>query len=497
MVFALQVEGLSKSFFGYRVLTDFSLTLRPGEIHGLVGENGAGKSTLMKILAGVYQPDAGTIAVNGVVHRFSHPVKAYGAGISTVFQEFNLLPERTVAQNVWLGRERRRGALVSAAQMNAATRELLASLGVESIDPAARLGSLSVASQQIVEIAKALSYEAKVISMDEPTAALAAHEAALLAGIVRRLSERRIAVLYVSHRLREVFELCERITVLKDGAVVTTQDAAELNEQELVRLMVGRPISSFFPEREASQQLGQPAIELQGAGNENVDGINLTVRSGEIVGLAGLQGAGRTEVLEGISGASPFTRGRILRDGVPVTIRRPRHGIRRGIAHITEDRKASGLALNQSVMDNVLSVVRASSPRRVRAARKEAEKLLIDLELAARGPDQEVAFLSGGNQQKVILAKWLLMQPAVILFDEPTRGIDVGAKHALYRLMRTLAAAGHAILMVSSELPELIGMSDRILVMHEGRLAAELPPGSSEESIVAAASGVTSAEVAA
>jgi ribose transport system ATP-binding protein len=496
MTLALEVRGLQKSFFGYRVLEGIDLEVSAGEIHGLVGENGAGKSTLMKILAGVYQPDGGSLRVDGVERRFGHPVQATRAGISTVFQEFNLLPERTVAQNVYLAREPRRGPVVLPSDMTRRTRELLESLEIDSVDPDARVGSLSVAEQQIVEIVKALSYDARIIQMDEPTAALAEHEVALLAGIVRRLSQRGVAVLYVSHRLREIFDLCDRVTVLKDGALVTTAKASELDEQQLVRLMVGRTLSSFFPEKPADHATGPATIELRGAGNHAVDDVSLTVHGGEIVGMAGLQGAGRTEVLDGIAGAVPFTRGSVLVDGVPARLSRPRHAVRRHIAYITEDRKATGLMLDQSVLDNTLAVVRAVRPRDARASRAEANRLLTDLELVARGPDQEVRFLSGGNQQKVILAKWLLTKPRVILFDEPTRGIDVGAKYALYRLMRELASAGHAILMVSSELPELIGMADRILVMHEGRMVAELPSGSSEERILAAASGLDDTAVA-
>jgi ABC-type sugar transport system ATPase subunit len=487
---ALSIRSLSKSFFGYPVLSDIDIDLEVGEVHGLVGENGAGKSTLMKILAGVYAPDSGSIHLGETDLRFTHPTQAHAAGISTVFQEFNLLPDRSVAQNIYLGREPRVRGFVSSALMNRNAQALFDSLGVTTISASARVGDLSVAQQQIVEIAKALSYDARVISMDEPTAALADHEVALLYGIIRTLTSRGVTILYVSHRLREIFDLCDRISVLKDGVLVTTRAAAELDEQELVRLMVGRPLSTFFATADADAVVGDVVLSLQSAGNAWVDDISLELRSGEIVGMAGLQGAGRTEVLEGIAGSAPFTRGTVEVAGKTVRIRSPRRAIQLGIAHITEDRKATGLALGQSVLDNALSVVRATTPRRVGAARRRALTMLQDLELSARGPDQEVRYLSGGNQQKVVLAKWLLTEPRVLLLDEPTRGIDVGAKQALYVLMRTLAAAGHAILMVSSELPELIGMADRILVLRDGRLVAELPAASDEETILAAASGI-------
>lgn len=494
---ALEVRGVSKSFFGFPVLTGVDLEIRPGEVHGLVGENGAGKSTLMKILAGVYTRDEGRVVLGGRDVMFSHPVQAQLAGISTVFQEFNLLPDRSVAENIYLGREPRVRGFISQRKMNAATAELFSSLGVDSINPAAHVRTLSVAQQQLVEIAKALSFDARVISMDEPTAALADHEVELLYSIIENLKKRGVAVLYVSHRLREIFKLCDRITVLKDGALVATKPAEELNEQELVRLMVGRPLSSFFPPKTEGTVVGDTALSLQNAGNHVVNNVTLELRRGEILGIAGLQGSGRTEVLDAISGSAPFTRGEIHVNGAPTTIKTTRQAIRAGIAHVTEDRKATGLLLNQSVIDNALTVIRACYPKRTSTARQAATDLFLELQLSARGPDQEIRYLSGGNQQKVILTKWLLMEPQIVLLDEPTRGIDVGAKFALYVLMRRLAAAGHAILMVSSELPELIGMADRVLVMRDGELVSELPAGSSEESILQAAAGITDAAVAA
>ena len=503
----LQIAGVSKRFFGFSALSGVDLTVEAGEVHALVGENGAGKSTLMKILAGVDQADEGTIEFEGRAVSFAHPAAAYAAGISTVFQEFTLLPERTVAQNIYLGREPRRRGVVSSSLMNRRAAELLESMGVHGIHPADRVGALSVAQQQIVEIAKALSYEPRVISMDEPTAALAEHEVDLLYGIIRRLADRGVAVLYVSHRLREIFDLCDRITVLKDGALVATTDSSAITEDELVRLMVGRSLSTVFPARGDGDAPGEVVLQLDGCGNGSVDAIDLTVRAGEIVGLAGLQGAGRTEVLEGISGAVPFSRGRMRLDGGELTSGTPARAIRAGVAHLTEDRKGTGLALGQTILDNALSVTRAvrRTPRAGGAAQAAGASgrvarltaLLDDLELAARGPDQEVRYLSGGNQQKVVLAKWLLTEPRVILLDEPTRGIDVGAKLAVYTVIRRLAAAGLAIVLVSSELPELIGMADRILVLHEGRIAAELPGGSDEESIARAASGLPIGEAVA
>ena len=504
----LEVRGLTKSFFGIPVLEDAHLTLQRSQVHGLVGENGAGKSTLMKVLAGVYQPDAGTVLLDGQEVNFSHPTKAHEAGLSSVFQEFNLLPDRTVAENIYLGREPRRGVLVNKSLMNVKTAELLQSLGITAIRPTAQVRSLTVAEQQVVEIAKAVSYDARIVSMDEPTAALAGAEVELLYQIVSRLRERGTAILYVSHRLRELFDLCDVITVLKDGRVVSTGPASELDDARLVRLMVGRPISAFFPDKLPRTDDGaeggnadvkgadvptEPILELQGVGNGQLDGISFTVQPGEIVGLAGLQGSGRTELLHAIFGAAPFTRGTMKVEGREVLPKSPREGVRARMALITEDRKAEGLSLNQSILNNALTVIRSVFPARTKAVRTEIPGVFSSLEVVARDLDQEVQYLSGGNQQKVVLAKWLAIRPRLVLLDEPTRGIDVGAKVAVYRLMRRLAAEGKAILMVSSELPEVIGMSDRILVMRDGRLAGELPAGASEEAVLQLGTGARTA----
>ena len=488
----LRARGLTKSFVGHTVLSEVDLDLRPGQVHGLVGENGAGKSTLMKILAGVHTADAGTVELDGREVSFSHPLQAQHAGISTVFQEFNLLPERTVAQNIWLGREPRRRGLVDVSRMNRDTAELLAELGVPGLRPEQRVRSLSVAEQQVVEIAKAVSFDARIISMDEPTAALADHEVRLLYRIIESLTARGVAILYVSHRLKEVFDLCTTITVLKDGRQVATRPAAELDDATLVRLMVGREMSAFFPDPVPGTTVGEPLLELRGAGNGYVDGVDLQLRAGEIVGVAGLQGSGRTELLEALFGVTPLTRGEMRVAGRAQRPGTPRAAVRAGLALVTEDRKATGLALNQSILDNALGPVRAVFPFRTPAARREVPGLLSNLEVAARALDQEVQFLSGGNQQKVVLSRWLATRPRVVLMDEPTRGIDVGAKHAIYELMRVLAAEGVGVLMVSSELPEVIGMADRILVMHDGRLAGELPGGSSEEAVLRLATGAVS-----
>jgi ribose transport system ATP-binding protein len=485
----LVARDIRKSFFGVEVLSGVSIELRAGEVHGLVGENGAGKSTLMKIIAGVYQRDGGDVDYLGQPVDYTHPIQAMHAGVATVYQEFNLLPERSVAENVFLGREPRKGGFVDNRGMAAATAALLAELGVTFIDPNAAVRTLTVAEQQIVEITKALSFDAKVISMDEPTAALADNEVDLLYGIIERLKARGVAILYVSHRLKEIFDLCDSITVLKDGALVSSGPASALTTDELVRLMVGRSISAYFPEPLEGTEVGDVRLSVQGGGNAYIADVDLQLRAGEIVGVAGLQGSGRTELAEAIFGAVPFNRGTVALDGQSISLTHPRQAVKAGIALVTEDRKAQGLVLSQSVVDNALLVIRSVFPSRTRAARQRIPGVLSSLEISTRGLDQEVQYLSGGNQQKVVLAKWLATDPRVVVFDEPTRGIDVGAKIAVYNLMRELAKSGVAILMISSELPEVIGMSDRILVMHDGRIAAELDPGSSEETVLAAATG--------
>ncbi|WP_109505350.1 sugar ABC transporter ATP-binding protein [Nocardioides speluncae] len=482
----VRLTGIRKSFQGNEVVHGVDLELQPGEVHALVGENGAGKSTLMKCLAGIHAPDQGTIEIDGVVRRFRSPREAQEAGVAIVHQEFTLLPHRTVAENLFLGREPGRFGRVDKAGMERRAGEVLADLGVTSIRPSAVVSGLSVAQQQIVEIAKALVLDARVLAMDEPTAALADAEVALLYDLVRRLTGRGLAVLYVSHRLPEVFDLSSRITVMKDGAHVATEPTGELTTDNVVRLMVGRPLNALFPDLAAAEELGKERIAVAGGGNARIHDIDLTIRAGEVVGLAGLQGSGRSALARALCGVAPFTRGSYQVEGRPARIRSPRRAVRAGIAFVTEDRKGEGLALRQTVQDNVLLVRRSVSGRRTRST---VADLLREMTVVAASPASEVRLLSGGNQQKVVLAKWLAVGPTVLVVDEPTRGIDIGAKATIYQLIRDLARSGVAVLLISSELPELIGMSDRLLVMHRGRIAGELPPQSSEEDVMRLATG--------
>jgi len=482
----LSLRGISKSFPGVRALTDVDLDILPGEVHAVMGENGAGKSTLMKIVAGVYTPDSGQILLDGQPVHFSHPREAQERGISIIHQEFNLLPDRTVAQNIFLGREPKKGLLVDSRAMEEETRKLLAYLGVEqSISPRAIVGRLSVAQQQTVEIAKALSFAARVVVMDEPTASLAPAEVEALFARVRALQETGIAFVYISHRLDEIKAITQRITVLKDGALVGTVPTAAVTTGQLVSMMVGRELSSYFPPYADPAALGAPVLEIRGGGNEHLHDIDLTVRRGEMVGIAGLEGSGRTELARAIFGVDPFTRGQMTLDGEAVHFTHPRQAIRAGMGFLTEDRKTEGLVLSHAVINNALLALRAIK----RGSRNGSDRDLTIAEarrvdLRAAGLHQEVRFLSGGNQQKVVLMKWLASGARFFIFDEPTRGIDVGAKAGIHELMRELANAGAAILMISSELPEVIGMSDRILVMREGAIAGELPSGADEPRIM-------------
>ncbi|WP_327037701.1 sugar ABC transporter ATP-binding protein [Micromonospora maris] len=487
----LALRGISKSFLGVGVLHEVDLDVAAGEVHAVVGENGAGKSTLMKIVSGGYAPDAGTITLAGQPQVFGSPRDAQRAGVGIIHQEFNLLSERTVAENVYLGHEPVRRGLVDRRQMLASTRRLLATIGETALPADAPVGRLSVAQQQVVEIVKALALDARLIIMDEPTAALADHEVALLYRLVRRLQEQGIGILYVSHRLTEVFDLSSRITVLKDGRRVTTVPTADTTADELVRHMVGRELSHYYPPRAAPEDIGEVRLTVRAGGNRKLRDIDLTLRAGEVLGVGGLQGSGRSALARALFGVAPFTAGEVVVDGTPTRLRSPRTAMRAGVAYVSEDRKGEGIVARQSVLDNALLASRAVFALRTgRAARTvRVRELLAAVEVRSAGDQQEIRYLSGGNQQKVVLARWLAVNPRILLFDEPTRGIDVGAKSAIHDLLRRLARDGAAVLMISSDLPELLGMSDRMIVMRDGRIAGELPAGATEEDVVALAVG--------
>jgi ribose transport system ATP-binding protein len=488
----LAMRDIGKAFHGVVALDNVSFDCRSGEIHAICGENGAGKSTLMKILGGIYRPDSGSIAIAGREIAFSHPAQARRAGISIIHQELSLLPHRSVADNIFLGLERRRYGLVDRAAMHADAARLLGRLG-SRIRPDAEAGGLAISNQQIVEIAKALAIEARILVLDEPTAALDDVEAARLLELVGRLRSEGVALVYISHRMKEVFDIADRITVLKDGSRVGTLDRREAQVGQVVRMMVGRDLSDFFPSRPAEAP-GTVMLRVAGAGNHIVSDIDLELRAGEIVGVAGLEGSGKSSLARAVFGDEPFTTGVIeLADGAAAP-RSPRLAVIAGMGYLSDDRKREGLALQQTLRDNAALTLRAfalavAPPNAGDRAPDRIERGLREVDVRAASFDQEVIELSGGNQQKVIIARWLQRLPRILIAVEPTRGIDVAAKAAVYRILRDFTAKGGTVLMISSDLPEVVGLSDRILVMAAGRIVAELPAGAGEEKVMAHAVG--------
>ncbi|MEV0128411.1 sugar ABC transporter ATP-binding protein [Dactylosporangium sp. NPDC050688] len=491
----LVLEGVSKSFGAVAALRDVRLELRGGEAHALVGENGAGKSTLVKVLAGAHAPDAGTITLDGAPLRLSGPADARDAGIAVIYQEPTLFPDLTVAENIFIGRQPLRSLRrVDTAAMRSRAAALFERLGVH-IDPDRPARGLSIADQQLVEIAKALSFDARILVMDEPTAALSGVEVERLFAVARGLRDGGAAVLFISHRFDEVFSLCQRITVMRDGRWVSTDAAADLTVEEVVRRMVGREVSSMYPARTATATTGAARLEVRGLGRAGAfTDVSFTVHAGEVVALAGLVGAGRSEVIRAVFGVDRHDTGEVLVDGRPLPKGNVAAAIAAGLALVPEDRRQQGLVMELSVERN------ATLPRRWSLSRLgllfgpsergEARTWTERLQVKAARLSDPVATLSGGNQQKVVLAKWLSTAPRVLIVDEPTRGIDVGTKAEVHRLLRGLADDGVAVLMVSSELPEVLGMADRVLVMHEGRLAADIPrTRADEESVMLAATG--------
>ncbi len=475
---ALEMRNITKTYPGVKALEDVSFELRPGEVHAMVGENGAGKSTLMKILAGAQPMDSGEILLQGKPAQIDSPQRAMDLGIAIIYQEFNLVPYLNAAENIFLGREPRARipGFVDFGTMYRESQAIIDRLGVR-LSVRAPVNRLSVAQQQMVEIAKATSQNAKIIVMDEPSATLTEHELQSLFGLIRQLRSEGHSIVYISHRLEEIFEICDRVTILRDGRWIATRPIGELNREEIIRLMVGRELKQMIPKEPAP--VGEPGLQVRNLTRKGeLHDISFEVRKGEVVGIAGLVGAGRTELARAIFGADPYDSGSVELFGKAVRIRSPQDAIRLGIGLVTEDRKQQGLILGMAVRENItlanLGAVTAFNFIRSGREREVAKKYVSDLTVKTPTIEQTVQNLSGGNQQKVVLAKWLFTDSKVLIFDEPTRGIDVGAKTEIYQLMNALAARGAAIIMISSELPEILGMSDRILVMHEGRIAGEL-----------------------
>ena len=493
----LELRGISKSFPGVQALDGVDFDVRQGEVHALVGENGAGKSTLMNVLGGTVRPDAGTIALQGRPLSIDSPIASMALGIGFVHQESSLLPNLTVRENVFLARERLRRGLLDAQTMRSEIRRVSERFGYH-LDPDARVSQLTLAEQQSVEITRAVLSEPRILILDEPTAALDDSEVAHLFEIIRRLRDENVAIIYISHRLDEIFQVADRITVLKDGRNVATKDVASVTRDDVIAMMVGRVLEDIYPDR-SDVQLGAPILELSGVSIPgSAHDISFCVHAGEIVGLGGLEGQGQREVLRAVFGDIPTGAGSIAISGRPLTGGIKRR-IRDGIAYVTHDRRGEGLVLSESLRRNAAL---ASLDRRSRlgfirqreeteAVRRNADRM----QIKAASLNQSVTNLSGGNQQKVMLARWLMTEPRVLVIDEPTKGVDVGARMSVYHIIDELTRSGIGILMLTSDMMELIGLSDRVLVFYEGRITRELRRGeNTEEKIMRAASGLSEEE---
>ena len=477
----LEVRGVSKAFPNVQALRDISLDVRPGEILALLGENGAGKSTLLKIINGDYQPDSGTLSLGGQEVKFANPFEAHRAGVRVVYQEPEIVPGVAVAENIYLGELPRRGPFIDFGGLEARVRADLARYGFSKVLPMDLMGDmLSSAQRQLIEILRALKSNVRVLALDEPTSSL-------LFALVRRLRDDGLAIIYVSHRIKEILRLAARVAILRDGQLVAVKPASGLSEGEIVKLMVGRDLSAVFQRRRAATD--RVVLKAEHIHSNWHRDVSFEIRAGEVVGFAGLIGAGRTELAKVVFGELPRDRGTVFVDGRPTSIRHPDEGVSAGIGLAPEDRKREGLVMMRSVLENAsLAILRRLSRFHIirrRLERKIATEYVTRLRVRTPSLDQEVGKLSGGNQQKVVLARWLAAKPKALILDEPTRGIDVGAKAEIYRLVDDLANQGLGVMFISSELPEILGLSDRIYVMQNGRIAGELPgPGATEEAVL-------------
>lgn len=489
----LELKNIHKYFGGVKALHGAGLSLRRGEVHALMGENGAGKSTLVKVIMGIHQPDAGEVYFDGEPVAVDSPQVAQELGIAAIHQEASLFPDLTVAENIFIGHEPMAGRWrIDWGKMNEKAQEPLRELGV-TIDPRKRVRGLSIAHMQMVEIAKALSFNAQILIMDEPTSSLTLHEVAELFRITRQLRDRGKTVLFITHRLEEVYEICDRVTVLRDGQYVDTQDVEVLEENELIQMMVGRRVDNLFPK--VPVERGKEALRVEGFTKKgSFEDVSLELHHGEILGVAGLVGAHRTDLATAIFGVERPDSGRTWVDGEEVQIKNCRQAMDLGLAYVPENRQSQGLLLPMSITKNITLPILEEFARLTwidhQAEKKRAEQFHELMEVKSAGLRQTVRQLSGGNQQKVVLAKWLATTPRILILDEPTRGIDVRTKAAVHKLMSDLAAQGMAIMMISSEMPEVLGMSDRIVVMHEGRVTARFDRQEvTKEEIMRAATG--------
>ncbi len=487
----LSVDHLYKTYPGVIALNNVTFTLLRGEIHALMGENGAGKSTLIKVIAGSIAPDKGTFTIDGETFTHITPHRSKELGVEVIYQELNLLPDLSVAENIFMGRYLGNGFLINMQAMIRQTAELFRDLGIE-IDPQKKVKELSMAQMQFVEIAKAVCHEAKILVMDEPTAPLTSQDVRKLFTLIHRMKDKGVTIIYISHRIPEVYELADRISVMRDGELIATKEVSDMSESELIKKMVGRELNETYPPRNHSY--GDVLLEVRNLSGSGVHDINFQLHKGEILGVAGLIGSGRTETARMIFGADKRESGEILLEGKPLNIRSPRDAVRHGIMLLPEDRKLQGVLLNLSIRENIALPVEKSISRFMVVDMKQ-EKEIVNryaerLRIKTPSLDQLVRNLSGGNQQKVVMSKWLASQPKILIIDEPTRGIDVGAKYEIYQIMNQLTEQGISIIMISSEMEELLGMADRIIVLHEGVMTGVLdhPSMFSQERVMAYAS---------
>ena len=483
----IEMRGINKSFGSNQVLKDAGFLRKDGEVHALKGENGAGKSTLMKILTGVYTKDAGTIYVDGQEVSYKNPQEAEKAGIVFIYQELNVLFDLTVEENLFMGKEiTKHFGICDKKAMRAKAQEIMDRMGV-NIPIDAVMSDLSVGQQQMVEICKALMVDAKVLIMDEPTAALTQSETEVLFEVMSSLRSKGVSIVYISHRMEEIFELCDRITILRDGQYIDTKYIKDITMDDVVQMMIGREIGERFPSRNVA--IGGEVLRVEDLTHEKFfRDVNFSVRAGEVLGVSGLMGAGRTEIMQAIFGNLPGVTGKIFIEGQEISIRNPRQAIAAGIGFITEDRKTEGLLLEKSIAENIeLANLGKVSKSSVLSAKKGTELVkrgISEFRIKCFGPEHECGNLSGGNQQKVVLAKWIYTDPKILILDEPTRGVDIGAKKEIYSVINELAAKGVAVIMVSSELPEVLGMSDRIMVVHEGKVTGIIDAATADQAKV-------------